>query len=153
MFVDYLSGIHERTFTFNGGRDTIKNYTLHGFNIGDYDYRKRIIPKDHIDFFSNLELYYETENFIFVHAGIHPGTELNRTSEEILLWDRGFVFSKYSGKPVIFGHTPSSKVMNEESQICIDTGACFRSMGDLTCVKLPERIFIRQGDTLGDLHE
>jgi diadenosine tetraphosphatase ApaH/serine/threonine PP2A family protein phosphatase len=77
--------------------------------------------------------------------------ELNKTPEEFLLWDRNFVYDGYFGpKTVVFGHTPSSKIMNEENKICIDTGACYESLGDLTCVKLPERTFIRQGYTLED---
>lgn len=151
MFVDYLSGIHERMFTLNGGRNTIKNYISNGFDIDNYDYRKRKLPKGHAEFLNNLKWYHETDEFIFVHAGIAPGVPLERTPTDYFAWNRDFVLSDYYGpKTVVFGHTPSTKIMNEENQICIDTGACFESMGDLTCVKLPDRIFIRQGPVLKD---
>jgi hypothetical protein len=60
---------------------------------------------------------------------------------------------KYDGKTVICGHTPNRMILNEKHKICIDTGACFESMGDLTAVKLPERVFIHQGWTLEDLDD
>jgi hypothetical protein len=59
----------------------------------------------------------------------------------------------YVGKTVVCGHSPAPTVANYKHAICVDTGACFDSMGHLTCVKLPEREFIRQGSTLEDLDE
>lgn len=152
MFIDYMSGIHEHIFIQNGGFKTVESYASHGFNIGrPQNYRDRELPKDHEEFFNNLIPYYETSDFIFVHAGIVPGVPLERTPKEYLIWSRNFVFEDYFDKPVVFGHTPSREIMNLESQICIDTGACFESMGDLTCVKLPERVFYRQGPTIEDM--
>ena len=29
-----------------------------------------LIPKEHMNFFKNLDLFYETDNYIFVHAGL-----------------------------------------------------------------------------------
>jgi serine/threonine protein phosphatase 1 len=112
------------------------------------------LPYTHVAFYNKkLVDYYETEDFIFVHAGINPNTPLKRTPTEILFWDRHFIRTdkKYKGKTVVCGHTPSKHVLNEKHKICIDTGGCFRSMGNLTCVKLPERTFYSQGATLEDL--
>ena len=109
------------------------------------------MPEHHLEFFKYLTKYYETEDYIFVHAGIMPGVPLNRTNSDILLWDRDFHFGPYDGKPVVFGHTPNKYVMNEHSKICVDTGACYESMGRLTAVKLPERTFISQGWTVEDM--
>jgi len=117
-----------------------------------YDIRKNVyylnrkMPRKHIKFFQQLKRYYETDDYVFVHAGIFPGISLEESSDDILLWCRQFSSIPYEGKPVIYGHSPNSVILNEKYKICIDTGACFESMGDLTCVQLPERYFYRQGD-------
>lgn len=152
MFMDFLSGINERLFLHNGGYKTQDSYRSHGFDIELHtDYLDRHIPRSHITFFQKLKGYYETEEFIFVHAGISTRTPLENMPNEILLWDRGFSSIAYKGKVVVYGHTPNRKILNEKYKICIDTGACFESMGDLTAVKLPERTFIRQSWTLEDM--
>lgn len=156
MFMDYLSGINEDLYLYNGGQVTVNSYAKNGYDIHKYsDYIERHMPRKHITFFQKLIKYYETEDFIFVHAGIHSTTPMERQPDEYLLWDRYFSYNqcKYNGKPVVFGHTPNNKILNEKSKICIDTGACFESMGDLTAVKLPERTFIRQGWTLEDMND
>lgn len=156
MFVDYLSGIHEDIFINNGGQTTIQSYIVNGFKVDRYTPSKlRKVPESHMNFFLGLKDYYEVEDFIFVHAGIHPRTPMERQPDEYLLWDRSFAVAcqSYSGKTVVFGHTPNKHILNEKHKICIDTGACFESMGDLTAVKLPERTFIRQGWTLEDMDD
>lgn len=155
MFMDYMSGINEDMFIWNGGVKTIDSYAKHGYDSARYnDYTERYIPKEHMEFFQNLKPYYEAEEFIFVHAGTWPNTPLDQLPDEILYWDRSFIYGSkadYEGKTVVCGHTPSQDVMNEEHRICIDTGACFERMGKLTCVKLPEREFTQQGFVLEDL--
>lgn len=158
MFMDYLSGINEDMFIWNGGVKTIDSYAQHGYDSARYnDYTERYIPKSHMEFFQNLKPYYETEDFVFVHAGLWPGTPLENLPDEILYWDRSYIYgsgkSDYKGKVVVCGHTPSQDVMNEKYRICVDTGACFERMGNLTCVKLPDREFIKQGFTLEDLDD
>ena len=49
-------------FIYNGG-----SATLHSYATPEGEYR---IPRSHRDFLENLELYYETDEFFFVHAGI-----------------------------------------------------------------------------------
>ena len=152
MLMDYVCGINVDIFMYNGGVKTTKSYKEHGFPIGkDLDYTERILPKEHIEFFKGLKKYYETEDYVFVHAVIHPGTPLENQPDEILLWGREFSFINYHGKVVVYGHYPRRQILNEKYKICIDTGACFESMGELTCVKLPEREFIKQGPVLEDL--
>jgi serine/threonine protein phosphatase 1 len=153
MFMDYMSGIHEKIFIYNGGTTTIKSYYKNGFSIlNNKYYLERRMPKKHVVFFRSLKKYYETEDYIFVHAGIHPGTPLENMPDDILLWDRAFHYMEhYKGKTVVFGHTPSTFPMNEEHRICIDTGACFDIYGSLTCVELPERKFTKQKSTLDDI--
>lgn len=152
MFVNYLCGIHEKMFMQNGGFRTVLSYADHGINIEKkLNPRERILPEEHIKFFRKLKKYYETEEFIFTHAGIMPNVPLHGQPDEVLLWGREFSFINYRGKVVVYGHSPHKFVLNEKYKICIDTGACFDSMGTLTCVKLPERKFIQQSWVKEDL--
>jgi len=98
-----------------------------------------------------LKLYHETDDYIFVHAGLLPGPiPLDKQPRDELLWIRfRFIGSNYDwGKKVIFGHTPSNDVLVEENKICIDTGAAYN--GSLTAIKLPEETFIQQLPKRGD---
>lgn len=152
MFMDYLSGINEQIFIFNGGGKTIESYEKHGWDIsaGTY-YLDRVLPRSHITFFQKLKNYYETYDFIFVHAGILPGVPMEEQPEEVLLWDRSFQeMEGYTDKVVVYGHSPRHEPLNERYRICIDTGACLNNMGNLTCVQLPERRFIAQGWHVAD---
>ena len=152
MLIDYMTGIYEDIFIRNGGSKTIDSYAKHGYDLDRFsDYTERFMPNKHWKFFINLKYYYETEDYIFVHAGIDPNLPMKKQLLDTILWGRQFTFDRYTGKTVVYGHFPDNTILNEKHKICIDTGACFESMGDLTCVKLPEREFIRQGWTSEDL--
>lgn len=99
------------------------------------------MPPDHWQFYDTLKLFYETDDYIFVHAGLKPGVALYEQQEEDLLWIRKeFISSDYNfGKRVIFGHTPMRAPYIRENKIGIDTGAVYGNK--LTCVVLPEEKF------------
>ena len=143
MFIDYLSGVYEKMFIHNGGNETIKSYARNGYIISRVQpLHKRNIPQSHTEFLKNLKYFHETEDFVFVHAGIATNTELEDMPIDYLIWDRGYTYGpgyNYKGKTEVHGHSPAKDVLNQKYRICIDTGACFDSMGNLTCVKLPER--------------
>jgi len=146
MFMDFMSGINEDMFVSNGGQVTIQSYEDNGYDINKHtNYLQRYMPKRHIMFYQNLEKYYQTNDYIFVHAGLLDNIILEDQPEDTLLWERyGFINSDYDwGKKVIFGHTPNIEILKMHNKICIDTGACFRG-GKLTCVILPEEKFIQQ---------
>ena len=134
MFLDYLSDDKDkRFFLANGGESTIPSY---GF-IETYEGMKVNVPESHMQFFKSLLPYYETDDYIFVHAGLKPGIPLEKQDREDLLWVRyEFIKSSYDfGKTVVFGHTPLLRPLIEPNKIGIDTGAVFG--GKLTCVELP----------------
>ncbi len=97
------------------------------------------IPTEHLDFFRSLLPFYETPDYIFVHAGLRPGVPLREQSLDDLVWIRHeFIYSDFDfGKTVVFGHTPFSSPLIEDNKIGIDTGAVYG--GSLTCVELPSR--------------
>ncbi len=136
MLQRYLSGTSMFHFLVNGGQATLDNYLKNQSHAED-----SLIPTTHRDFFDNLRLYYETEQYIFVHAGLKPNVPLEEQSEWDMLWIRDeFIYSDFDfGKRVIFGHTPFREPLILDNKIGIDTGAVYGNR--LTCVELPDVVF------------
>jgi serine/threonine protein phosphatase 1 len=136
MFLNYLAGTDEEMFLYNGGKATLLSYGIS--RSARPQVRKATIPSSHLLFFRSLLPYYETEEYIFVHAGLRPGLSLSEQTIHDLLWVRQeFIDSDYDfGKRVIFGHTPFRSPLIEPNKIGIDTGAA--SGGKLTCLELPQ---------------
>jgi serine/threonine protein phosphatase 1 len=137
MFLNYhRERLDEELFMENGGMSTLISY---GFMRAGRE-EKINVPESHMQFFSTLLSYYETDHYIFVHAGLRPGIPLKRQDMDDLLWIREeFINSSYNfGKTVVFGHTPVSltEPLINKNKIGIDTGAVYG--GKLTCVELPE---------------
>lgn len=135
MLADYLEGRDRMLYLYNGGQQTLESY-LRRSGPGEHP-----IPPRHRRFFSGLRLYYETPDYIFVHAGLRRGAPLPEQVPEDLLWIREpFIESSESfGKRVVFGHTPFDRPLVQANKIGIDTGAVFGNR--LTCVQLPDEIF------------
>lgn len=129
----YTEGEGELAFLCNGGGATLASYDI---TIREA-LQGRGIPEGHVSFFSSLPLYYETGEYLFVHAGLRPGLSLADQSPEDLLWIREeFICSDWDfGRTVVFGHTPRREPLVTSRRIGIDTGAVYG--GFLTGVELP----------------
>jgi len=138
MFLNYLEGIDEELYLANGGRQTLCDYGIAGTDSPDE--RKKKIPVKHLQFYQSLFPYYETENYLFVHAGLIPGLEPAKQKIDDLVWVRGdFIDSSDDfGKIVVFGHTRFGRPLIEKNKIGIDTGAVYGAQ--LTCIELPAKI-------------
>ncbi len=114
MCLDYFED-DDPTFLMNRGDETLYQYEVSGISI-----------EKHLDFFKTLKLYYETSNFIFVHAGLMPGIALNCQDKHDLLWIRDdFHDSDYDwGKTIVCGHTWQNEPVFYNNRIFLDTGAC-----------------------------
>jgi serine/threonine protein phosphatase 1 len=136
MLENYLSGADRMTYLINGGQQTLDSYLSR-----ERQPDEPLIPREHEAFYKSLLLYYETESYIFVHAGLKKKVPLEQQKLEDLLWIRGqFIQSKYDfGKLVVFGHTPLPEPLLQPNKIGIDTGAVYGNK--LTCVRLPELVF------------
>ena len=130
MLLEYMNRENQGWY-YNGYRSTILSYE--GYEEAFYD---------DIMWMSGLPLYYEDEDFIYVHAGIDKSRPMDRQKEEILLWAREefYLDSRTYEKKVIFGHTPTMFLGNEwvpqwlnyGCDIAIDTGCVYE--GKLTAI-------------------
>ena len=133
MFLSFLDGsLVPASLYDNGLAATVKTFSAPGQRLS----------LDHLRFLRDLVPFYETDDFIFVHAGLQPGLPLAGQSLNDLLWIRDeFLHSDFDfGKAVIFGHTPFKTPFLAPGRLGLDTGAVFG--GPLTCAVLPELNFI-----------
>lgn len=133
----HLYNSYKDFYLLNGGASTVKSYGLVDTDMG----RRANIPPNHLDFFRGLIPYHETDDYIFVHAGLKPGVALHKQDPTDMIWIRNeFIDSDYDfGKKIVFGHTPMPAPLVAAGKIGIDTGAVYG--GKLTCVQLPDEIF------------
>jgi len=136
MLEFYLNETDKLWFLANGGQETLDSYLREDTPAG-----ASLIPRAHLDFFENLRPCYETEAYIFVHAGLKANIPFAKQDEWDMLWIRDdFIFSDFDfGKVVVFGHTPFYEPMVLDNKIGIDTGAVYGNK--LTCVELPAMKF------------
>jgi len=134
LLLGALTGHRRELWLLNGGLETLESYGLDAGQLGD-------LPEAHLEFMRSLALYWQSDEHIFVHAGLRPGLPLEEQSERDLLWIREeFFLSDYDfGKTVVFGHTPFPQPLVRPGRVGIDTGAVYG--GRLTCLKLPEKRF------------
>lgn len=147
MFLAYAGqrGRHGDAFLFNGGEATLESYGLRGLQ-GTALWEA--LPSDHQAFFRNLVTTFRWQNFLCVHAGLHPGRPLDAQDEEDLLWIRHeWIRATHSfGFTVVFGHTPVREPFwHWPYKLGIDTGLVYGNA--LTCVVLPqlEVLQVRRG--------
>jgi diadenosine tetraphosphatase ApaH/serine/threonine PP2A family protein phosphatase len=143
LLLGYLDRGEYDIFAMNGGIATLSSYMT-----GDGEME---VPDEHIEFVRNTEMYLETEEFLFVHAGLRPdmtvAENLKEGNPEVFLWERSHlkVPDLPWEKTVVCGHTPQAQPINDPLLINIDTGCvyyAYPSMGYLTAVRLPERQYI-----------
>lgn len=108
-----------------GGQETLESFK--DVNVSDYEKAimqpKDLITDKYLNFIKNLDLYYETDDYFFVHAGLYPNRSIKAHTKEVdkikiedmiegdmaydVIWMREpFLSSDYDwGKKIIFGHT------------------------------------------------
>ena len=88
---------------------------------------KNALKEEHLAFFKNLELSYESGDYLFVHAGVYIDRPLSQNDEQSLLWMREpFLSSKtLFDRVIVHGHTITQNFEPEirANRIGIDTGS------------------------------
>ncbi|MCH4040195.1 MAG: metallophosphoesterase [Eubacteriales bacterium] len=119
-------------WALNGGMRTVESFAAHGHKFTEA-----------AELLKDTPLFYETEQFICVHAGL-VSDDVKENTEDICLWDRSVNEGEYKGKLGIGGHTPHETPvyfpgdggcvplpydrelsLPEKGFICIDTGCVF----------------------------
>ncbi|MEI8347474.1 MAG: metallophosphoesterase family protein, partial [Pseudomonadota bacterium] len=139
MFLEFLKNeksAEAASFVFNGGNSTLGSY---GDDTGMYH-----VPAEHSQFFKTLQLYYVTDKYCFVHAGVPdvPVSDFGKKDYSgDFLWVReNFFESEFEwDKLIIHGHTPKKTPVVNIRRINIDTGCVFG--GTLTALQLPDKKF------------
>jgi serine/threonine protein phosphatase 1 len=156
MLLDFVDDVANLWLTpVIGSQHTFAQYTGKPLQINtDADFEitrdliSRSVPAEHLEFFRNMPLYHEDEYAIYVHAGLEEDKHPRESSPQALLWSRDANFYKrYSGKPCVFGHTPTTflpwrgrlgrhGIYLFRSAIGIDTG--YNLQSPLSCLSLPD---------------
>lgn len=86
---------------------------------------RRAIPKKHVEFLQRFDDSCRFGDYLFVHAGIRPGVEVDQQRQSDLRWIRDpFLFDETDhGFVVVHGHTIRPEVEICPNRIGIDTGA------------------------------
>lgn len=126
-----------------GGLDTVRSYLDYdppaGWQADMGEVRSlllRHMPHGHRRFLAGLPLTHRIGDYLFVHAGVRPGVDLERQSPEDLLWIRHEFLddARWHGKVVVHGHTPAAMPQVRPNRIGIDTRAY--ASGRLTALVL-----------------
>ena len=137
MFLDFLrdrSSQGAGAFIYNGGGTTLASY-----GVDDPDAPCQL-PPAHEAFFKSLPIYYATDDYFFVHAGLPdiPIEDIEtQKHKKTMLWIRDkFHRSKFNwGRLVIHGHTPITEVDFRKNRVNIDTACAYNNK--LTAIELP----------------
>jgi len=133
-----------------GGAECLKSYGVDAAKLPEQPGAEAVaairaaIPKEHIEF---LESFVDTCRFgdyLFVHAGIRPGVELEQQTQNDLRWIREpFLLDETDhGFVVVHGHTITPEVDERQNRIGIDTGAYRTGVLTALVIEGRERRFI-----------
>lgn len=146
VFLRVLEGdidLLERWLQFGGG-ECLASYGLDPRSIETLDgpqilrRAREVVPAEHISFLRSFADTVTLGDYLFVHAGIKPGVNLEKQEPQDLRWIRK-PFLEHEGKHlsfVVHGHTISEKIDVRTNRIGIDTGA-YRT-GVLSALRLED---------------
>lgn len=111
-----------------GGFDCLTHFTTDTGDISKDDIvamAKQNVPQEHLSFLDTRQLYLETGDHIFVHAGLRPNVALAAQTADDIMWIRdGFLDTAHDfGKLVVHGHTAIDYPTHYGTRVNIDAGA------------------------------
>ena len=138
----YLIGSHEYAYLQARKKDEYFEYLFWNYGgpatVESYGSFENIY-KIHGEFLENLQYYYLTDKYLFVHAGINPDCGLDRQNPMDFVYIRHkFINSKHKlPQIVIFGHTDFKEPYIDSCKIGIDLG-CGKYKNAKLCALLLE---------------
>ncbi|MDA0261679.1 MAG: metallophosphoesterase [Proteobacteria bacterium] len=136
LMLDFLSGGWDiNRWLSVGGSSTLSSYGveetlwMHEFDVQRVEELRieltQAIPMAHLTFLRNLRLTHRSGDYFFVHAGVRPGTKLERQDGQDLMWIRDeFTRSRaHHGAVIVHGHSIVKDVDFAGNRIAVDTGA------------------------------
>lgn len=131
-----------RSWTGFGGAETAESYGVSLVLLlrddwqGYWQALRAAVPAEHIEFLRGFYDQFALGDYMFVHAGVRPGTPIDGQNPRDLRWirDEFLLCPDDFGKMVVHGHTISDAPEFRSNRIGIDTGA-YRT-GRLTVLRL-----------------
>lgn len=114
-----------------GGAECLQSYGLDPQQLAHVSEREALalvrsaIPRAHVEFIESFVDSCRFGDYLFVHAGIRPGVQLDQQSQADMRWIREpFLLDESDhGFVVVHGHTICEAVEERPNRIGIDTGA------------------------------
>lgn len=142
---------YRQNWMYNGGNNTIQSFFRNQDeieNIEEYYERNEFYKTDWIfKFIEDMPNIAESENYLFVHAGIDFSKKLSEQDTEYTVWTRDdWQLNNNTGKIVYYGHTPQLRISVINNCINLDRGAFYTDI--LSCAELKEnKIYtVRNGE-------
>ena len=154
----FLAGNHEEIFTRVldgeseilsdwlkfGGAECVESYGIDPSSLKRMEPAAAVerlrsqVPPAHVEFIQGFADTFRFGDYLFVHAGIRPGVDLDHQDQFDLRWIREpfLSFDDEHGLVVVHGHTITSEVEERANRIGLDTGA-YRS-GILTALAIED---------------
>lgn len=131
-----------RLFHRIGGRETLISYGVTPTDYDSADFAQlhallvSCVPREHIEFLRGFRDFYRSGDYLFVHAGIRPGTPLDEQHSQDMRWIRNKFLddTRDHGVCVVHGHSVAPAVEEKPNRVGIDTGAY--ASGRLTALGL-----------------
>lgn len=148
-----------RHFIRFGGRETVLSYAVDAEQFDEapleqaHAIMRAAVPASDLAFLDEFGDYVVIGDYLFVHAGVRPGTPLDEQRPADLRWIREpFLASRADhGHCVVHGHTITAEPELRHNRIGIDTGAYMS--GRLTALGLEgtERWLIEAWEDMGEI--
>jgi serine/threonine protein phosphatase 1 len=122
MMGDYFR-TGDQTWLRHGGHDTIQNFMK--------SFPNENVRMSHMEWAYSLPLYFEDDQFVYTHSGLHPYEPLNKQRREILWMSESDFYNVpkddlltlTNGKPVVHGHTPIERIYFDGVRMNCDLGS------------------------------
>lgn len=138
FFESVLSHHHFLRWVRNGGTETLRSFRINSFSE---------LSEKYFNFFEQAKYYIETDEYIFVHAGLNFRNKDIFEDREAMLWIRDYldVEPSLGNKILIHGHTPESLdfIKNQKGNCLNIDGGCVYTerpgLGNLVAIVLPQK--------------